>query len=420
MPNTDGGWVLPEVIDPPRVCFQIEIPNDFHHRAAFFGALYELTRWYNWQRDDDHTGKAVAAIWMDIWRAANNKFYSAQGSCEMQTKIRMDTACGVLQVSYDDGATWENIVDIGSCIASGVQTAVDDGVVSAPGQQGAGGTVPSQECKTYKITLHGNSRWHCPVPVSAGYTITVSNATGATGDNGAITALWACPDGRSYALGVCGAYRDTQPTDPLQSAAHLRLIGYCQGIYMDMYNTSYEIPVGTPESAFFLQVNDGNISDNQGELSLTVTVCNYSEWCYTSDFTTGLHGWIVDIGTQQNGQGILAASSGYPNQQGTYVHYNVPDGVTLTSIDMLYDRPTADPVPNGPKLRGYDAIDMGGNQVLSVANDDTGTNLHITWSGSQSIKSVLCSAMGLLGSSQRIISIKLTGIVPNPFGESNC
>jgi len=66
--NPRAKWVLPEVIDPPdRLCFQIEVPNDKFHIAAFKGALYTLTSAVSWADDLDHTAKAVAAVWAEIY-----------------------------------------------------------------------------------------------------------------------------------------------------------------------------------------------------------------------------------------------------------------------------------------------------------------------------------------------------------------
>lgn len=64
----DGGYILPAVIAPENsvyVC--IPVPDDVGHRQAFAGALLSLARWWSWQRDDDETGTAAAAVWWGIW-----------------------------------------------------------------------------------------------------------------------------------------------------------------------------------------------------------------------------------------------------------------------------------------------------------------------------------------------------------------
>lgn len=66
MTKRDGGWLLPSVIDPARVCVQISVPKDREHIAAFVGTLLELTKWWNWQRDDEHLGIQAAMVWQEI------------------------------------------------------------------------------------------------------------------------------------------------------------------------------------------------------------------------------------------------------------------------------------------------------------------------------------------------------------------
>lgn len=67
MGRKDGGWLLPSVIDPPRKSVCVPVPDDPEHRRAFVGALYQLTYWWNWQRDDDKRGREVARVWLEIW-----------------------------------------------------------------------------------------------------------------------------------------------------------------------------------------------------------------------------------------------------------------------------------------------------------------------------------------------------------------
>lgn len=92
MSGKDGGWILPTVIDPPRICIQLSIPNEYNHLRAFWGALFELTYWWNWQRDPDKKGKAVAKVWESVWREA-----IASHDCEgdMPFDIKFD-GCNLL------------------------------------------------------------------------------------------------------------------------------------------------------------------------------------------------------------------------------------------------------------------------------------------------------------------------------------
>lgn len=75
MSGKDGGWLLPEVVNPPTsssVC--ICIPDDENHVAAFWGALQELAYWFNWQRDPAHTGLAASIKWQAIVSEAHQKW----------------------------------------------------------------------------------------------------------------------------------------------------------------------------------------------------------------------------------------------------------------------------------------------------------------------------------------------------------
>lgn len=69
----DGGWLLPSVVNPPRVCVQLWIPDDTNHKRAFWGALYALSEWWNWQRDDSKTARDVARVWLDVFFQAQEQ-----------------------------------------------------------------------------------------------------------------------------------------------------------------------------------------------------------------------------------------------------------------------------------------------------------------------------------------------------------
>lgn len=59
-------WVLPVTVNPALTrCFQVKVPDDPQYVAAFYGAMFELARWYNWQEDSGHTAKQVADVMLD-------------------------------------------------------------------------------------------------------------------------------------------------------------------------------------------------------------------------------------------------------------------------------------------------------------------------------------------------------------------
>lgn len=67
MKDNPRGYELPEEISPPTISFCIEVPDEEFHLRAFWGAMWSLTRPYNWGNDDDHTALEVADVWRELW-----------------------------------------------------------------------------------------------------------------------------------------------------------------------------------------------------------------------------------------------------------------------------------------------------------------------------------------------------------------
>lgn len=73
--KNDGGWSLPEVLNPPNTrpaC--ICVPDDLNQIKAFWGALYELGYQFNWARDEGHNALPTSIKWMAIVREAHEKW----------------------------------------------------------------------------------------------------------------------------------------------------------------------------------------------------------------------------------------------------------------------------------------------------------------------------------------------------------
>jgi len=116
MPNDDGGWRLPEVIDPERVCFTINIPNEPSHLRAFFGAINQLGEWYNWERDPEKLGTQVAQVWRDVIHDAVAPFYAGEG-CPVATNVTDIQAVGCeIQIKRPDDIDWQTLIDIADCV----------------------------------------------------------------------------------------------------------------------------------------------------------------------------------------------------------------------------------------------------------------------------------------------------------------
>ena len=59
-------WLVPIVVDPPdTICVQVEVPNEMRHIAAFWGALEQLSKAYNWE-DSYADGSLAAYVWQPL------------------------------------------------------------------------------------------------------------------------------------------------------------------------------------------------------------------------------------------------------------------------------------------------------------------------------------------------------------------
>lgn len=109
----DYGYVLPDVVDPSEtICFQVYVPDDQFHIAAFMGQLWELTRWYNWAKNDAHTAILVADVWKQIYEQTRTN-----GACEttlFDIRQQEDEPC-IIQKTTDGGDTWVDAVDLQLC-----------------------------------------------------------------------------------------------------------------------------------------------------------------------------------------------------------------------------------------------------------------------------------------------------------------
>lgn len=96
--GTKSLYPLPATTDDgSRLCVRVNIPNIPAHRQAFIGAIYNLTRWYSWARDEAHTAKAIAAVWRDVYMDMMAHFYDGCDDCPPEDKCRdYPTDSGVL------------------------------------------------------------------------------------------------------------------------------------------------------------------------------------------------------------------------------------------------------------------------------------------------------------------------------------
>lgn len=195
-----------------------------------------------------------------------------------------------LEVSTD-GVSWVSLYNPSDCvdglIQQGIQDAIDDGLIQQQGAQASPSEAPAAgQCRTFHVLLSGNNTWISPVPVNAGDSIMVENGKGAWNDGfleGFL--LWQCPDGRAFGVDSCTIPDDPDPSDPLQTTYHMRLIGRNSVEWFDPW-LAYTVPAGITDEHFILQANDSDLSDNKGSVEFDVTVCS-GRWEHVFDFRTG-------------------------------------------------------------------------------------------------------------------------------------
>lgn len=105
---------LPSIVNPEtRICVPVWVPNEDGHRAAFLGTLFSLAKAYNWENDEAHTAKDVAAVWLEIFNDASEAF----GECnDMDFDVRQneEEPC-ILEKSENDGVTWVEWANLQLC-----------------------------------------------------------------------------------------------------------------------------------------------------------------------------------------------------------------------------------------------------------------------------------------------------------------
>ena len=135
MANKDGGYRLPQVVDPERMCVQIMVPKDLMHIAAFMGALSELQNAWNWEWDGNYTGRAVAEVWRGIVDDVAAQMNVALNNCAEGCDVEFQLVGCDLQYRTDPQSAWVSLGDV--CGEQGPQG--EQGPIGPQGPQGETG-----------------------------------------------------------------------------------------------------------------------------------------------------------------------------------------------------------------------------------------------------------------------------------------
>lgn len=101
---------IPAVIDPPRCCLVIEIPDHPDWKKVISGLLFELSYWFNWERTGDTSGAQCAAVWKTVYNSIDWNLMACGngGNCctPPAITIRISPTTGLPEQSTDGGVTW--------------------------------------------------------------------------------------------------------------------------------------------------------------------------------------------------------------------------------------------------------------------------------------------------------------------------
>lgn len=304
----DGGWILPAVIDPPRICIEVRVPNSLYHIAAFFGALLSLSYWFNWQRDTAHLGRQVGAVWFDVWTEVSNRY--SRGDFVLDCGGTPEpTIAGLNGVEIEDCMTccirWVNgILSTKDCDGNWVAIPGTQGGAPAPGD---GSPLPEPGgCSQYHFEFSSNTFRLMPAPVNSGDILTMTGLQGVSFDNN--SNLWFCPTGSQFFLGRCNGleYFDAAAFAP-SIPVGVVLIGLsndptnAQPIGIDPENwfnitdgAPFTVPGGFTDAQVVIAVNAASIDSEGGSVQADIEVCNNAAqlFSHTFDFSVSPGGWV--------------------------------------------------------------------------------------------------------------------------------
>lgn len=402
---------LPTPADPPDdLCYIVRVPNSLLHVAAFMGAIYDLSLWWNWERDDAHTGAIVARRWRKSWYALKRvecePVLAGPPDCEDECMVCcIECVNGVLSQKDCDG----NWVPIKGCAPTG-------GSSSGPAPQPA----PGGGQQAYDKCLDARNQWLLPTTVSTGDQINLVGFSGAWNDPDADVILWRGPQGLQY---FAGAYIPGTTllvgTDPLPTAPHMSLIAIIAGVKYSLVGGTFTVPGGISNQSVLIQANDSNIGDDQGDVCFTLNVTNNQviTWTQTLDYSQS--GWGFQparSGGTETPVAIYTFGAGWTEVQNVDGEGSTQDIIfstvpfTATSIKFFG---TCSPAANCIISDG-DAHDI----FTSLASASENGDFELDWTGNFTFTHGLrldIQQPGVPAGTATIKKVVITGSGANPF-----
>lgn len=465
MSGKDGGWILPTEIDPERVCIKLFVPNDPAHLAAFWGALWNLTYWNQWQRDPLKQGTQVAAVWKDVWFDARAINDGLEGCEIVPFDVRQNEETPCILEKTEDGDTWTPFADLRLCPPSialidgvayyvdpvtGAYTPLSDAPPATPpaprpippreGSEDDNRCLTAANAVNVLLTLHQS--------VAAAYNPAIALLMLASVVVGAVATVL------SYGLGVfvVVAYMDallavasalTFSAFSTEVQDELRCILYCAAsdngsgvVTFDFAQVESEldartdIDIWTAIDVYVSIIGESGLNQAGATTAITDAECDCpdcpTEWCYEWKYTNGnFDDWeplttvYGDLGTltADGWQSLYLAPPITANSTQAYITIDTTATLTRIEVDVLGTNPI------GTTTNGIYVVDQNLSEI--IAEGTTGVlSTTLVWEGSRTITGILrvntFTNEVSDGNPNFIQAIRLWGTGSNPFGEDNC
>ncbi len=428
-------WILPAVIDPPEtVCFQIAVPKDDMHIAAFLGALQELAYSYNWEWDGLKSGLAVARVWerqINLSSQAVRIGENCMLDCdEVEDCLETSTIINVIEGDVTNnttliGGNTTNIIDNSSEIITIITGGNDTNVYPALPTQSEPDELcgASHEVAREIIALVEQTVLDVGLLTLAAWLLSWLGIGGWLGTQ--LSLFWDYILANEIALtGVDFDVYQDQVAEALY-CAELDRVTAIADLDPAIPALRRDALIKGLESATDAQVA---LWAFVGSLDTTADCSGFScGWCKEFDFTIDDGGWYagydacrgLNVGSYSAGVGWIAnylpGAGGCPsNYKALFAHYTIAAQIVQMEITYSQDW-TNGSFGNefGPKPGSGDPIPYADatDAVLTWNGNRTATDLYIVIYPTFNIGNV---------GSATLKKVRIWGTGTNPFGGSNC
>lgn len=422
------------------------MPNDPAYVEAFFGAILDLSSAYKWANDDSHTAiiaaRRMRVMYMSM--AENNC-----NDCLPGNAVSGDIGIGDIMQWRQDGCKLQISVANDPVTGDPCWCTVYDGSLCVPNPAPGSGVVPpkSGACQDYNFGFLAQILTPLPFLVNTGDTLQINSVRGAGTDG---SNIWYCPDGSVFFGGACVGGSALNPSDPLNTSAHMCVVLKIGSSYYPFFAAgTFTVPSGVVNQQAFVGVNDNPIGNDAGEYTIDLKYCNNSAppsvpWCHFGDFSITADGFISRPFTFHGGctdpyigpYAVYSVGSGWHQATalaGDCVDYNtfcqcvidLGAPTLLSSCSFVINVTSSAGAARATVMVSDDVsatvgvVNIGENDSMSNGDNTIGGYVGLTkrfitlWSDRAAVS-------GQPPAAYLIKSWQVAGTGLNPFGSSNC